>query len=239
MALTPTTLQVDPGAEFDLRITVTQSGPVFDSYHAVVAYDPEVLTFLQLPASVQEGSYMKNACGSTFHYFVTSPFALDISHALVCSGLSLTGPGELYVLRFRAASQVQSTDVFFTQIEFARAGSPVAVESSDPAVIQIGDPTDSGAEHGVAALRCTLAPNPVASTATLRIESFGRAPEFVEVVDVRGRMVHRRAWSDGQTTPRYVWTPRDENGSRLPSGIYFVRVGSGDQRIIKRITVLD
>jgi hypothetical protein len=235
VALTPSLVQVEPGTEFDLRIMVTQAGSAFDSYHAVVAYDPQVLAFVQRPASVQEGSSMEGVCGSTFHYFVASAFEVDISHALVCSGQSLVGPGELYVLRFRATAQAQATDVFFTQLEFALAGVPVAVASSDPATIRIDEPSHAG-ENGVAALDWTMTPNPMTSTAVLRIDTSEGRPDLIEIFDVRGRSVHRSAW--GAAT-RYVWTPRDVSGVRLPAGIYFVRVGNRDQSFAKRVTLLD
>ena len=235
VALTPSLAHIVPGAEFELRIMVTQAGPAFDSYHATIAYDPDVLTFVQRPPSVQEGSSMEGVCGSTFHHFVASAFELDVSHALVCSGQSIVGPGELYVLRFRAATQAQSTDVFFTQLEFAHAGVPVAVASGDPAAIYIDAPAHAGGT-GSTNLAWTMTPNPVTSTAALRIDSTERRPDQIEIFDVRGRSVHRSTWG---ATARYVWTPRDASGFRLPAGIYFVRVGNRDQRITKRITLLD
>lgn len=236
VALTPSLVHIAPGAEFDLRIMVTQTGAAFDSYHATVAYDPQVLTFVQRPASVQQGSAMAGVCGSTFHHFVASAFEVDISHALVCAGQSLVGPGELYVLRFRAAAtQAQPTDVFFTQLEFALAGVPVAVVGSDPAVIQIDAPAHAG-ESGSTSWGWTMTPNPMPSTAALRIDAIDSRPDQVEIFDVRGRSVHRSTW--GAAT-RYVWTPRDASGAHLPAGIYFVRVGNRDRSIAKRITLLD
>jgi hypothetical protein len=233
VALTPASLDIEPGAEFDLHITVTQAGSAFDSYHATIAYDPAALTFVQRPASVQEGAAMRAVCGSTFHHFVVSAFELDVSHALVCSGQSLTGPDDLYVLRFRAGLQAQPTQVFFTQIEFAAAGVPVAVASSTPAAIQI-DAASHAQANNTAAL-WTMTPNPLPATAALRIDAAAGIPDRVEIFDVRGRSVHRSPWG---AAARYTWTPRDAAGVRLPAGVYFVRVDHPNRTQTQRVTLV-
>jgi len=63
-ALLPDSGFVSPGSEFTLDLWVTAPGDSFNCYDAVIEYDPTVLTFLQTsPPSLQEGAYMKLACG--------------------------------------------------------------------------------------------------------------------------------------------------------------------------------
>ena len=82
------------GAEFVLELDVTEPGSAFNGHDAVIDCDHAALTFLPTsPLPLHEGSCLKGACGQTFHHFTCSGDSLLISHAILCPGLSLTGPG--------------------------------------------------------------------------------------------------------------------------------------------------
>ena len=74
------------------------------------------------PLDLQEGFYMTGACGATFQRFGYGGDSLVISHALLCNDLSLTGPGQLYRLRFRASATPQMTAVRFRHVQFYDGG---------------------------------------------------------------------------------------------------------------------
>ena len=114
VALDPPTQSVAPGAEFDVFVAVTQAGSSFNAFDAVIGFDPAALTLLQLsPLSLQEGALMTAACPSTFHRFTPGADRATIADVLLCEGQSVTGPGQIYRLRFRASNTSQITNVRF------------------------------------------------------------------------------------------------------------------------------
>ncbi len=237
VALDPSQVAVEPGQEFDVRIRVTQTGPEFNAYHAVIAYDPQALTFIDRPASEQEGADMKNACGSTFHVFISSEGLLDVSHALLCPGLSLVGPDELYVLRFAANAETQQTQITFTEITFADAGVQVPIDRKYGALVRIGNPTDASRRRAKLDLR--VAPNPFNSTTTIFVESGDTPVQEISVHDSAGRLVRNlRMNLPAGGRQRMTWDARDRLGEPLASGVYVIRVRSGDEFLMRRAVLL-
>jgi len=117
---------VKPGSEFKVTLRCTEAGEPFNGYDATITWDPAALTFIPTsPSSLQEGNYMKNACGATFHWFQQNADNVRIGHSLWCQGVLLPGPGQLYVLRFQATGQAQTTQVALVAHEFYAAGYPV------------------------------------------------------------------------------------------------------------------
>src|SRR5512143_2432122 len=87
VALSPASLTVTPGSEFDLEIRVTSAGSSFNGFDAVVGYDPAALTFLPAsPLSLQQGCLMTGecsaACGNTFHQFSSGGDSLRVNDVL-------------------------------------------------------------------------------------------------------------------------------------------------------------
>ena len=96
-SLVASTTIAEPGTEFEVRLHVENLGVEFNTYEALIGYDPARLTFLQaVPVSAQEGPYMTGACGNTFHLFETQPSALHITHSLLCLNHFLATGGDLY-----------------------------------------------------------------------------------------------------------------------------------------------
>jgi len=75
--------------------------------------------------------------------------------------------------------------------------------------------------------RVRVYPNPALSRAT--IEAEGASLGLVTLYDIRGTLLRR--WQPGSPTGtggvRILWDTTDASGRRLPSGIYFIRFGSG------------
>ena len=108
----------------DLTIVVTQSGSAFNAFDAIVGYDPAALTLVPLsPLSLQQGSLMTGACSNTFHQFEQGADRDTITDALLCNATSVTGPGQIYRLHFRASATPQVTTVrFLPGLQFYNAG---------------------------------------------------------------------------------------------------------------------
>lgn len=224
VALMPAQETVAPGQEFVLELDVTEPGSAFNGYDAVIDYDPAALTFLPTsPLSFQEGSYMKGACGSTFHYFTYGGDSLLISHALLCPGVLLTGPGQLYKLRFRASSTPQAAWIRIRHVQFYDAGVVLEPVSPSDAVVGIGVSLATPVPDLPRRLSMHVAPNPCRTAASIVVESDAAGEQRLQVFDVAGRsicLLERRVFDSGRRS--LVWDGRDDRGVRVPAGIYHV-----------------
>ena len=241
VALVPSSQTIAPGAEFDLTIKCTSAGADFNGFDAIVSWDPAVLTFLPLsPLSQQEGTYMKGACGNTFHLFRTGAVADTITDVLLCNGVSLTGPGELYRLHFRAANTPQVTTVRFQGVQFYDAGHYVRPVDSPDLTLGIGMPVSVETdEPGALRLALSVAPNPGRGPLALSLESDRAGVQRVRVSDLQGRTVSRLAdgWSPAGRRP-LSWNGRDDSGRRLPAGVYVVTLEVAGRVAARRVVLL-
>ena len=237
-ALLPGVSQVLPGSEFDVRLSVTQEGDAFNGYTAVIAYDPSAVTFV--PGGTHEGSYMVLACGSTSHSYTPGTAQVSISHSLFCQGLALTGPGDVYVLRFRAANAPASVTFHFAYIQFYYAGVHVALSEAVDATVQIGSATDAGAPLS-ATLRPILhaAPNPFSSSTSFHVALPGSRADAA-IYDARGRVVRSLPRLRSQAHEFVAqWDGSADSGARVPAGTYWIVVTSSGRSATTRVIRLD
>jgi hypothetical protein len=236
VALVPSATQVGTNTDFSVVLRVTQAGSLFDSYAAVIRYDPGVLTFVQEPAAVQEGAYMRNACGVTFQSFTVSGAEIFIDHAILCGGAALSGPGDLYVLHFRSGSTATATSIEFSSIGFYKAGLTVEVTTATGAAVTIGSPTDAAGESvSGSAARFVATPNPFRDDTIIWLPE--RAQGVVLVHDTRGRLVRRLDARCTGSDCRTKWDGRNERGLPLASGVYWATVVESGRRITRRLVL--
>jgi len=143
VALAPAQQTAAPGDTLAVVVRVTEQGAPFNAYQALVQFDPTRLAFV----ASEEGPYMTDACGATFHWFTAGTRELGVVHSLLCAGLSLPGPGDVYTLRFRALAPGTAA-VVFGMIEFADAGNPVTPVHAVGATVVVTVPTDIGMPPG-------------------------------------------------------------------------------------------
>lgn len=243
VALTPNNLQVAPGATFTLDITVTQAGSAFNGFDAVIGYDPAALTFIAAsPISLQEGALMTNACGNTFHVFRSGAGTDTLTDVLLCNGVSLTGPGQVYRLRFQASMTTQVTVVrFLPGLRFYQAGLYVnPVHTMDAAVgIGMAVPVDAGPPLSPDRIHMRITPNPARGGAVFTFEADRPGRQNVSVFDLRGRVV--RTFDDSVTTAgvRTVsWDGRDSAGHAVPAGIYLVKFEVAGCSVSNRVSLI-
>ena len=241
VALVPSSDIVTPGAEFDVVLQCTQAGALFNGFDAVVGWDPAALTFLPLsPLSLQEGAYMRGACGNTFHRFRQGADTDTLTDVLLCNGILLGGPGALYRLHFRAAADAQVTTVRFLDVKFYAAGMTVTPVNATNALIGVGTAPPVGVdEPPVTRLALAAAPNPSPGPLALTLESDRPGVQRVRVTDVQGRIVARLAdgWSPAGRR-RLEWDGRDRGGRSLPAGVYLVTLEVDGRTTSRRVTLL-
>jgi hypothetical protein len=242
VAVTPTALEVSPGAVFYLDITVTQAGSPFNGFDAVIGYDPNALTLIPLsPISLQEGSLMTSACGNTFHIFRQGAATDTITDVLLCAGVSLTGPGQIYRLKFQASMAPQVTAVrFLSGPNFFNGGFRITPVQATDASIGIGtSPVAVEPDAPPGRIELRVAPNPSRGSATFTIESDADGPERVTVVDVAGRIVRRFDRSaTGAHLREISWDGRDAGGRAVPAGIYFVTLETVNRKVSRTLSIV-
>ncbi len=243
VALTPAAQEVAPGAELEVDITLTDAGSPVNGFHAVIGWDPAALTFLpQAPLSLQEGSLMTEACAERFHRFGQGASADTITDVLLCAGVSVTGPGQLYRLHFRASTTPQATAVtFLPGLQFYEDGLFVPLAYAGNAGVGIGMPPVVGAEAPLASDRLELraAPNPARGGTVFTIATGRAGPQRLRIADLRGRVVRRFDDADFPAGARTVaWDGRDAAGRLLPGGIYFVTLETRERSVSTRIVLI-
>jgi hypothetical protein len=240
VALTPDAQLVDPGSIFDIFLEVTQAGDAFNAFQAVISYDPAALTLVPAsPTDLQQGSYMTNACGNTFHVFKAHAGVDTITDVLLCSGVSLTGPGQIYHLQFQASSTEQLTHLQLGPgVQFYNAGLAVLPVTTSDAVVTIGSPVGVG-EPAAPSLELAVAPNPSRGRLVFAIGSEGAGPQSLSIFDLQGRLVRRmETRSAAAETRRVAWDGRNDNGTLVAPGVYLVRLAAGADERWCRITIL-
>ena len=241
VALLPDSGFVSPGSEFTLELRLTAPGDSINAYDAVIEYDSTVLTFLQAsPLSLQEGAYVKTACGNTFPYFTSAGDSLVISHSLMCNLVSLPGPGQLYKLRFRASMTLQWTWVRIRSIQFYNDGLFVNPALPSDAAVAIGAVSGvPGPGLAPAETRVKVAPNPCRAAAAITVETAVAGEQQVVVCDVLGRAVrHLDRGAIAPGTRRIAWDGKDDTGVRLAPGVYRVLVNTFGKTTGARIVLL-
>lgn len=245
VALLPAQQTVAPGSTFDLTIEVTQAGSAFNGFKALVQYDPAALTFVPLsPTASQQGCLMTGACsaacGNTFHDFRASHDTLQATSILLCPQFNLTGPGQIYKLRFQASNTAQITELSFLLCEFYTNGTYVLPVTTTGCRVGIGVTLDAGGgTQPAGGMRLLALPNPARGVIALDYSSGATGPTELVVTDVAGRIVRRfRLERVEPGAHRLEWDGRDDSGASLPAGVYLVRMSQGALARHTRVTLL-
>jgi hypothetical protein len=226
---------VAPGDTFTLSLQVLEPADPFNAFDASIRFDPARVEFVPTtPVTAQRGPLMTGACPSTpFHVFSATPDSLRITLSLLCSGVTVTGPGEIYRVRFRALAPTGPTPITlgpFTR--FFNAGFAVNPLLKRGVTVQIGIPTGvgPGGATGVSAPW----PNPSRGRGAIALGMPEAGEARLELLDLAGRVRLRRSWALAAGEQRLEWDAGD-----LEPGLYFVHVRSRDgSAVVRRWTVV-
>ena len=111
-------------------------------------------------------------------------------------------------------------------------------------IVEEGEAGNTTAAEGVSEGGATLSvepayPNPFAGSTSIRIAVEQAGPVSVSIYDVLGRRVRtllNREIRSGSLD--LTWDARDDQGAKLPSGTYFVRVAGADRHSTAAITLV-
>lgn len=241
LRLVPTADPVQPAEEFDVELRVDPGSPL-NAFDLVLGYDPAHLTLLVRSRQLQEGPLFVAACANRYHSLTLAPDStkVSVSNVLLCAGASVSGPGTLYTLRFRAKyvdvvtplTLLPATDVYL-------AGLFVRPLEKHHATVQIGGPTSTDADLPTPALRLSAAPNPFNPVTTMSFELASAQAVTMEIFGVDGRRVV--ALLGGELPPgrhSVNWTGLDQAGIPVGSGVYLARLRAGPLLSVARLVLV-
>ncbi len=243
VALTPNIQNVAPGADFDVFVDVTEAGSPFNGFDVVVSFDPAALTLLPLaPSTLQQGCLMTGACsaacGNTFHRFSAAGDSIMVNNVLLCNQTVLTGPGNIYKLRFHASNTPQATQLSIRRAGFFNAGLFVNPVTKSGCMIGIGVTLGVGGPGTAPIARMRVEPNPSRGHVAFVPEGTDAGLTDLEIIDLQGRIIRHLGpvWLGSQAP--LVWDGFDSRGSRVPSGVYLVKIRRGDSIQRSRVVLL-
>ncbi len=89
--------------------------------------------------------------------------------------------------------------------------------------------------------QCTVSPNPFSNTAVIRYQMRDESSKqvSVKVYDITGRLV--KQWNNPtiQQSNNIVWDGCDNNGKRLSSGTYVVRITTENETVTKAVVLMN
>jgi hypothetical protein len=198
------TVVVAPGGTFTVDFVVKDPDAPFNAFDLDVHFDPAKLTSYPMsPTTLQRGSLMVDACtlNAPFHIFTPGPDSLVGTLVILCSGVSVTGPGTIYSLRFTAAATNAWTQLTLGPgTSFYNGGPRVNGVVKRAVVVKIGSPVlDAGGHPRLPSMPALdpIAPNPARAGQTLALSfSLPRAESSeVVVMDAQGRRVAGAPWA--------------------------------------------
>jgi len=198
------TVVVAPGGTFTVDFVVKDPDSSFNAFDLDVHFDPAKLTSYPMsPTTLQRGALMVDACtlNAPFHIFTPGPDSLVGTVVILCSGVSVTGPGTIYSLRFTAAATTAWTQLTLGPgTSFYNGGPRVNGVVKRAVVVKIGSPVlDAGGQPRLPSMPALdpIAPNPARAGQTLALSfSLPRAESSeVVVMDAQGRRVAGAPWA--------------------------------------------
>jgi hypothetical protein len=219
VSLSPDTTTTIPDSTFKVFIALDSEGPAVNGYETVIRWDPTMLRFL----SAQPESLMSQY--NQWWVIQVGPDSISISHVIMQSDVTITGPGALSSIRFQAL-QLGETTVTFQHIDFYRFGFIIPSHITHDAVVRILDAA-SGliGPHAPQAqeVRIQVQPNPITSSSVIRFELPAAARGVLRIRDVLGRTRGEAAVAPiGNSQWRFLRIRALLDASRIPEGVYFL-----------------
>jgi hypothetical protein len=228
----PLAVTLGAGSGSDVSVALRLEGNVSEGnvreikgVSAAVSYDPSQLAFV----SARLTDDMLSPIGDVFFWFGEEEDRVLIDVAVLGTGVTVGGSGDLAILTFRSLTGEYELDV-----ESARLRDVNNIDLD----ARLGGYASGGDLPTVFRL-VQNAPNPFNPKTTLAYHVPRESEVSIRIYDVAGRTV--RTLLDGMVEPgRHVavWDGTNDNGEAVGSGIYFCAMDAPDFHDSRKMTLL-
>jgi hypothetical protein len=207
------------------RLFLRQNTAAVKGIHAVVTYDQSKGELLD----VSQGSLLLG--GNIFFRQLTQGSDLVVDAAIMGQGETITGSGEVAVLRFKVKGAGLSPALTRSDLR-GRDNQFLGQEPENvvPMLPQVQRPAHLAAASPQLAL-VYARPNPFGGTTALQCHLLAETSVRLQIFDVTGRLVRSledRTMSPGEHS--VIWDGRDDRGQHTGAGIYLCTFQVGDSR---------
>jgi hypothetical protein len=219
------TLGAADGSDVSVALRLEGNVSEIKGVSAVVSYDPRELAFV----SARLTDAMLSPIGDVFFWFGEEEGRVLIDVAVLGTGVTIGGSGDLATLTFRSL-----TGDYQLEVESARLRDVNNLDID----ARLGDYASGGDLPTVFRL-VQNAPNPFNPKTTVAYNVPRESEVTIRVYDVAGRRV--RTLVDGVVEPgRHVavWDGLNESGEAVGSGIYFCTMEAPDFHDSRKMTLL-
>jgi len=236
VSLSPAVITVPPDSVFKVYVRLDSLGPPINGYETVVRWDSDLLQFVSVQAESLFTPYNQ--------WWLTEPGAdsVFISHVILQSGITVTGPGPLSSISLRALDYGHA-QVTFDYIEFYRAGFIIPSRVTHEADVYVVDPGSgvpggAGERGGARGLR--LVPNPLRPESILLAELPAGSGGVIGVFDAQGRALRHLALPASSDRAVSVQVPLSDllDPARARAGPYFFVLRTSLGRMATRAVLL-
>ncbi|MBU1699358.1 MAG: T9SS type A sorting domain-containing protein [Candidatus Eisenbacteria bacterium] len=240
VSIQPDTTYSQPDQEFTVDLWIDTLGSEFDGYETVLRFDPEMLEFI----SIQEGNLMTNPCGNTWWIHEEGADSSYISHVILCGGLTVTGPGVLSSITFRALMN-GITSITFDYIEFYRAGEYVPDISSQGGLVFIGPISglrEGAPEDGRPAFedpQFTIFPSPSGRRLGMALTLAQGGPVEIVLYDSSGQRV-ARVWQAPFLGAGHheIFIDTGAQSKLIAPGVYYLKLVAGQTEKTRKVILI-
>ena len=219
------TLGAADGSDVSVALRLEGNVSEIKGVSAAVSYDPSELAFV----SARLTDDMLSPIGEVFFWFGEEEGRVLVDVAVLGTGVTVGGSGDLAILTFRSLA-----GDYQLEVESARLRDVDNVDLD----ARLGDYASGGDMPTVFRL-VQNAPNPFNPVTKVAYHVPRKSEVTIRVYDVSGRVV--RTLVDGMVEPgrhAAVWNGRNEAGESVGSGIYFCTMDAPDFHDSRKMTLL-
>ncbi len=214
---------VAPGADGSVAVMLDDDVDI-RTIEVRITYDPNVITGVtSTPGSIYDGV----GCFLWEDYDETTPGLFHAYVVIIGGTCFASGPGELLVWHFEAATQTGMTELATVEVYLSDPqANPLPDLTLGAATIVVSDPV-TGAQPLRPGPTLMLAPNPFNPRTQLIVSSPIACDARLEAHDVAGRNLGT-VWCGalGGVPLAVTWSGEDGSGKPLPSGAYLFTLSS-------------
>jgi hypothetical protein len=234
-ALYPTVANVAPAQLCTLSVVADTPGDSLGCVECWVTWDAARVTLV----SGQEGALFKNAgVGRLFFNHAVAADTFSVEGCLLGYRTYLLTPGQVARFIFRG-DQAGVSPVSIVRFNLWDIDRTAFEPEFDPnAWIVVGSPTGV-APRSAGRLDVRAHPNPFNPSTTIELRAQAGAHVRMDIYSAAGRRVRRLF--DGrmqQDVARFLWDGNDDNGSRLPSGVYFATALGEESSTTRKVVLI-